>query len=645
MSAAFNVGFLMASVLVLPELSERKKGGARDDPGASGIFAGSQRPTWKSTFPPRRLVESGSDGAVARWFHDSLPGIAPPPHMTERERNLARMSASDYMEARRAGSVTCAEYAGVLVARAKHYAYMNHFMYWDNMPEQMDIVLREAEALDQRASADGIEAIAPLYGLPVPAKGTMATIDFPSSAGVGLLHDHFAVADAAALARLKRMNGIIFGKTNVPEFAGSWVSCNYANGCTLNPYNHSLTSGGSSGGSASAVASYVAPLAFTEDTAGSTRNPSVQNQNFGYDPSRNHYPNTGNPGISYMLDQVGLNARSFHDILAFDSAFLDTAAAHAAAAASARPAHSLSVGLPKYPFVEFYAPEGRPYSRGFAGKQKVSVNILQKYELVAAVLQKADVRLVEQEWSERNGRNAVDDLFHFSRVNGKPFEAFSAMVSTYTGQLSEWIRAYLNASVAVKDIMDDIFKAGEGHDPAGIMSLSNSSDESHFRYSLGPFVEKTLSVWNSYFDEYGVDVLLTPPQFCDAQTFECQAAGSCTLQRDLGNGYQPAAAQIAHCNMVSFFLFKNIPVPKVTVPVGLDAEGRPVSVEFWGRAGPKPQAGGRIGLEWLYDDDFAKTSDLDFLYVVRELVQTIHQEPSLRRQDARLVTGPGNLFA
>ena len=59
------------------------------------------------------------------------------------------------------------------------------------------------------------------------------------------------------------------------------TALNAVQGCTLNAYDHALTVGGSSGGSASAVASYIAPVAFTEDTGGSTRHPSYQNHNFG----------------------------------------------------------------------------------------------------------------------------------------------------------------------------------------------------------------------------------------------------------------------------------------------------------------------------------------------------------------------------
>jgi Asp-tRNA(Asn)/Glu-tRNA(Gln) amidotransferase A subunit family amidase len=84
---------------------------------------------------------------------------------------------------------------------------------------------------------------------------------------------------------------------------------NPTSGRTFNPYNASLTPGGSSGGSASAVASYVAPVAVTEDTGGSTRHPAFQNQNFGYDPTSNHFPNQGNAPIGMYHDQVHTHIR------------------------------------------------------------------------------------------------------------------------------------------------------------------------------------------------------------------------------------------------------------------------------------------------------------------------------------------------
>lgn len=253
-------------------------------------------PSWKPSFPPRALIDAcpttseagGGCPAVAAWLSTNTPSLkAADPTLTTRQKMLARMSAQDYVAARRAGNTTCEEYATAMVHRMVYYQYMAQFMYWDNFPNQTDYIIEQARALDEKAkAANSIDAIAPLYGLVFPVKGTVATTDFPSSAGVGVLHNYYAVEDADIVKVLRERNAVIMGKTNIPEFACSWVTANYANGRALNPYDHHLTTGGSSGGSASAVASYIAPVALSEDTGGSTRHPAFQNGNFGYDPSR-----------------------------------------------------------------------------------------------------------------------------------------------------------------------------------------------------------------------------------------------------------------------------------------------------------------------------------------------------------------------
>jgi amidase len=208
--------------------------------------------------------------------------------------------------------------------------------------------------MDQKAATDGVEAIAPLYGLPVPMKGTAAVVQYPSGAGCGVLSGYAPVKDSAFTVLIKERNGIIFGTTNVPEFAFSYRTANPASGHTRNPYGSRLTVGGSSGGAASAVAAYMCPVAVTEDTGGSTRVPATCNQNFGFDPSRNHFPNAGNPGLTYFCDQLGLNARSIEDIMLLDAALGNSGrpALHDGArrAVAERPAASIRVGAPARPF-------------------------------------------------------------------------------------------------------------------------------------------------------------------------------------------------------------------------------------------------------------------------------------------------------
>ena len=80
-----------------------------------------------------------------------------------------------------------------------------------------------AAALDARAAAEGVESIAPLYGLCIPMKGTAAVVDFPAGSGVGVLSGYTPLADSDLTQLIRQRNGIIFGCTNVPEFAANWV--------------------------------------------------------------------------------------------------------------------------------------------------------------------------------------------------------------------------------------------------------------------------------------------------------------------------------------------------------------------------------------------------------------------------------------
>lgn len=328
------------------------------------------------TFPPQSLVETPDRTELAAWYLDNAYAArAPTEPLPDRDRQLLSWTAAEYIAARRSGAVTCAEYVGALLRQMLFLEDTQQFMR--TTYSSVDQIAAAARDMDLRAETEGVEALAPLYGLPVPMKGTMATTDFPSSAGNTLLDGHYATKDAAFTTLFRQANAIVMGKTNVPDFAASWVTMNPSNGRTMNLYaGGGLTAGGSSGGSASAVAGHVAPVAVTEDTGGSTRHPAFQNGNFGYDPTRNHYPNQGNPGISYTNDQVGLNARSYGDILLVDAAVCGTGAAHAKAAEEVadRPAGAIRVGLPLHPFVDVRIPQGAFNFWGVSMEQPVSAS-------------------------------------------------------------------------------------------------------------------------------------------------------------------------------------------------------------------------------------------------------------------------------
>ena len=187
---------------------------------ASDADESCSRPAIHPSFPP--------PGSNATEFFLTNEAVLPPSQpLSERERELVNWSAETFVANRRAGTVSCEEFARALTNRAEYYRTANVFMNWDNDPDWTARVVEAAKVLDDKASKDGVEALAPLYCLPIPAKGTMATQDFKSSAGVGILHDLTANRDCAMIELVKDLNGVVFGKTNVPEFAASIVTCNY----------------------------------------------------------------------------------------------------------------------------------------------------------------------------------------------------------------------------------------------------------------------------------------------------------------------------------------------------------------------------------------------------------------------------------
>ena len=112
-------------------------------------------------------------------------------------------------------------------------------------------------------------ALGALHGLPIPVKDSVNTARYATSNGTAILRDFRPTADARVLRPLMDAGGYVMGKTNLHELSSGWTSVNAAFGAVRNPYDTSRVPGGSSGGSAVAVAARMAPLAVAEDTLGS----------------------------------------------------------------------------------------------------------------------------------------------------------------------------------------------------------------------------------------------------------------------------------------------------------------------------------------------------------------------------------------
>jgi Asp-tRNA(Asn)/Glu-tRNA(Gln) amidotransferase A subunit family amidase len=148
----------------------------------------------------------------------------------------------------------------------------------------------------------------PLSGIPVAIKDIIATHDMPTTNGSPVYRDHVPAADAWVVERLRNLGATIFGKTVSTEFA--WRHP----GPTVNPWNIDHTPGGSSSGSAAAVAAGIVPLALGTQTLGSVIRPAAFNGVVGLKPSYGAIPRTGVHPLSPSLDHVGFFARHVDDI-------------------------------------------------------------------------------------------------------------------------------------------------------------------------------------------------------------------------------------------------------------------------------------------------------------------------------------------
>jgi amidase len=151
-----------------------------------------------------------------------------------------------------------------------------------------DLLLREAAALDEHAAKGLFRG--PLHGFPHAVKDTAPARGIVHTQGSPLFRNRIAAEDSLVVARMRAAGAIFTGKTNVPEFGLGSHSFNSIFGVTRNAYDPSKSAGGSSGGSAVALALRMMPLADGSDFGGSLRNPAAWNNVFGFRPSFGRVP-------------------------------------------------------------------------------------------------------------------------------------------------------------------------------------------------------------------------------------------------------------------------------------------------------------------------------------------------------------------
>lgn len=226
------------------------------------------------------------------------------------------ISVADVAELVRSRSASAVEVVGHALARIEALnPTLNAFVAIDG-----ERAIAEAAAIDARAAAG--EDVGPLAGVPIGVKDLEDAAGFVTSHGSPVFADDpVAAADSALVARLRAAGAVVVGKTNTPELGWTAQTFNDAFGTTRNPWDPSRTPGGSSGGSASAVAAGMVPLATGSDGGGSIRIPSALCGLSGFKPSLGRVPSGGSDPPDWQhLSTKGPIARRTSDIaLALDA--------------------------------------------------------------------------------------------------------------------------------------------------------------------------------------------------------------------------------------------------------------------------------------------------------------------------------------
>ena len=356
--------------------------------------------------------------------------------------------------------------------------------------------------------------LGPLSGIPVAIKDIIATSDMPTTNGSPIYRDHVPAQDAWVVERLRQLGATIFGKTVSTEFA--WRHP----GPTVNPWNTAHTPGGSSSGSAAAVAAGLVPLALGTQTLGSVIRPAAFNNVVGFKPSFGAIPRSGVHHLSPSLDHVGFFARRVDDVafalsLLAASSDLDPhgrplPAFHIDAREGVRPMENPRLGIIRF----------AKYSRAEPEQRQVFETAIATLRATGAVLEELELDEID-----RTNWDAINLI-----LSSEAALIFGDLVVRYPDRTSDHLKS--------------LVATGKAHAAPDYLAAK-------------ALQEKLRAAFTSA--SSGFDAILTVPAFGEAPS---------------GLGYTGDAEYCAPWTLLG--------VPAISLPAGFGAKGLPLGVQVVG---------------------------------------------------------------
>jgi Asp-tRNA(Asn)/Glu-tRNA(Gln) amidotransferase A subunit family amidase len=335
---------------------------------------------------------------------------------------------------------------------------------------------------------------------------------------------------------------------------------------------------------------------------------------FGYDPPKFHYPNGGNPSLTYRNDQLGLNARSIDDIIAFDQAVLDTPDAHTAAEAYVAGLDNAGIAI--------------GCSNVYYNYTTATDAIMAKYNEAVTVLKDAGFTFAEN-------CQDVDAMVEVPDAEGEGayavwYSEFETFIRDVLGEadLNPWdvlLNGFYDFGTTLS--MSWMFAGQE----SGCGLINQDTEEARARY-LGPIPAQRSDVYNAYFDEFKVDLLMGPSQYCDKVLWTEDIGGSVGANAGCDGGRTKGGCLYnCHAQGILGSKDKTFTKAKFVVPIGLTEIEEPFTIQFMSRAGPREATVPAI--EWVFDEEGPKTWNLEELYMVKRIADTL-AAAGLERADA-----------